>query len=99
VQTREPALTRLSNWVIQFLISIDQFAYVLLAGPFYVMFGGPCPSADETISSRVGRAAMAGDWWGKPCQWLIDHLFMLLRSEPGHCARAIETAFLGMAPK
>ena len=97
--TREPALTRLSNWVIQFLISIDQFAYELLAGPFYLLFGGPCPSADETISSRVGRAAMAGDWWGKPCQWLIDHLFMLLGSEPGHCGRAIETAFLGMAPK
>jgi len=97
--TREPALKRLSNWVIQFLISIDQFAYVLLAGPFYLVFGGPCPSADETISSRVGRAAMAGDWWGKPCQWLIDHLFMLLGSKPGHCARAIETAFLGMAPK
>ncbi|MDN4633856.1 hypothetical protein [Sphingomonas sp. PvP056] len=97
--TREPALTRLSNWIIQFLISIDQFAYVLLAGPFYLLFGGPCPSADETISSRVGRAAMAGDWWGKPFQWLIDHLFMLLGSKPGHCARAIETAFLGMAPK
>ena len=97
--TREPAVTRLSNWVIQFLISIDQFAYVLLAGPFYLLFGGPCPSADETISSRVGRAAMAGDWWGKPCQWLIDHLFMLFGSKPGHCARAIETAFLGMAPK
>jgi hypothetical protein len=32
-------------------------------------------------------------------QWLIDHLFMLLGSKPGHCARAIETAFLGMAPK
>jgi hypothetical protein len=64
VPTREPALRRLSNWVIQFLISIDQFAYVLLAGPFYLVFGGPCPSADETISSRVGRAAMAGDWWG-----------------------------------
>jgi hypothetical protein len=99
VPTREPALRRLSNWVIQFLISIDQFAYVLLAGPFYLVSGGPCPSADETISSRVGRAAMAGDWWGKPCQWLIDHLFMLLGSKPGHCARAIETAFLGMAPK
>jgi len=97
--SREPAFNRLGSWLVQFLISIDQFAYVLLAGPFYLLFGGPCPSADETISSRVGRAAMAGDWWGKPCQWLIDHLFMLLGSKPGHCARAIETAFLGMAPK
>ncbi|MET3826575.1 hypothetical protein ABIC16_002268 [Sphingomonas sp. PvP055] len=96
---REPALTRLSKWIIQFLIAIDQFVYVLLAAPYYLIFGGTCPSADETISSRVGRAAMAGAWWGKPCAWAIDHLFMLLGSAPGHCARAIEAAFLGMAPK
>ncbi|WP_242140881.1 hypothetical protein [Sphingomonas sp. TREG-RG-20F-R18-01] len=93
------AVRRVSKWIIQLLIAIDQVAYVLLAGPYYLIVGGSCPSADETISSRVGRAAMAGSWWGKPCAWAIDHLFMLLGSKPGHCARAIETAFLGMAPK
>ncbi|WP_242137388.1 hypothetical protein [Sphingomonas sp. TREG-RG-20F-R18-01] len=96
---RETPLKRLGNWIVQVLIGIDQFVYVLLAGPYYLIVGGICPSADETISSRVGRAAMAGAWWGKPCAWFIDHLFMLLGSKPGHCARAIETAFLGMAPK
>lgn len=96
---REPALKRLSNWIIQFLIAIDQLVYVLLAAPYYLIVGGTCPSADETISSRVGRAAMAGAWWGRPCAWAIDRLFIMLGSAPGHCARAIEAAFLGMAPK
>ena len=83
----------------QLLVGIDQLVYVLLAIPIYVAFGGPCPSADETISSRVGRAAMKGHRWGLVLEAIIDRLFVLIGARPGHCRRNVETAFLGHAPK
>ncbi|WP_244648732.1 MULTISPECIES: hypothetical protein [unclassified Sphingomonas] len=48
----------------QLLVAVDQLAYILIAVPIYVVAGGPTPSADETISSRVGRAAIKGHRWG-----------------------------------
>jgi len=49
-------LKRFRLGVRQILVGFDQLAYVLIAVPIYIVAGGPCPSADETISSRVGRA-------------------------------------------
>lgn len=44
-------------------------------------FGG---NEDETISSRAGKAARAGERWGCVlCKWLD-------RLDPGHCERSIE---------
>jgi len=83
----------------QLLVGIDQLVYVLVAVPTYVVFGGPCPSADETISSRVGRAAMKGHLWGLVLEAIIDGVFIITRGEPDHCRRNVETAFLGLAPK
>lgn len=77
----------------QVLIAIDQLAYVLIAVPIYIIAGGPCPSADETISSRVGRAAMTGHRWGLILEAVIDRLFLLLGEAPGHCRRNIEAGF------
>lgn len=77
----------------QILIAIDQLAYVLIAVPIYIIAGGPCPSADETISSRVGRAAMTGHRWGLILEAVIDRLFLLLGEAPGHCRRNIEAGF------
>ena len=91
-------LDRLARWVRQLLVSIDQLVYVLIAGPIYVVCGGRCPSADETISSRVGRAQMAGQRWGIVLAWAIDRLFTLLGGTPGHCRRNVETAFLNLPP-
>jgi hypothetical protein len=83
----------------QMLVAIDQLAYILIAVPIYVIAGGPTPSADETISSRVGRAAIKGHRWGLVLEALIDRLFVLLGSAPAHCRRNVESAFLGRAPK
>lgn len=80
-------LGRLKNWAHAWLIALDQLAYVTLAGPT-----DPPPSPYETISSRVGRAANAGLWWGKLLQPAIDGLFGLLGSPPGHCQRSIVRA-------
>ena len=91
-------IERIRTWAQQLLVSIDQLLYVLIAGPIYIAFGGPCPSADETISSRVGRAALSGARWGIVAAWIIDRLFILLGTGPGHCRRNVETAFLGKAP-
>ena len=89
---------RFALWLRQLLVSIDQLAYVLIGGLIYVALGGPCPSADETISSRVGRAELAGKRWGIVLAWLIDGLFVLLGAGPHHCRRNVESAFLGRAP-
>lgn len=45
---------------------------------------------DETISSRVGRASIAGKRWARLAESMIDHLFMLLGEAPEHCRRSIE---------
>lgn len=44
-------------------------------------FGG---SEDETLSSRAGKAARAGQRWGCVFCRLLDRL------DPGHCEKAIE---------
>jgi hypothetical protein len=92
-------LSRLSLWLRQILVSIDQFGQVLLVGPFYLVGLADEPSADETISSYVGRAELRGARWARPVARAIDGLFVLLGEEPGHCRRNVETAFLGLAPQ
>jgi len=80
---------RLARWLIELLIAIDQLAHVLFGGPKYLIMGGPCPSADETISSKVGRQALRGRPWARIVEVPIDMLFRLL-GERGHCRRRIE---------
>lgn len=83
----------------QLLVSIDQFAQVMLVGVAYIAgLTSVCPSADETISSYVGRAELRGARWGKIAAFVIDNLFVLLGEEPGHCRRNVETACLGLPP-
>lgn len=90
---------RLALWARQILVSIDQLAQVLVVGVFYVVgLTRACPSADETISSYVGRGELRGAWWGRPVSRAIDGLFVLLGEAPGHCRRNVEAAFLGRAP-
>jgi len=83
----------------QLLVAVDQLAYILIAVPIYIVVGGPTPSADETISSRVGRAAIKGHRWGLVLEAIIDRLFIVLGADPDHCRRNVESAFLGCAPK
>jgi hypothetical protein len=88
----------LARWKLlshQWLIAIDQFVYVTVGGWIYLATGGNCPNAQETISSRVGRAAVAGKRWGLILEWFIDHLFEWIAGTPlGHCRRSIEPQFL-----
>lgn len=79
---------RLALWLLQLLIAIDQLVYVWAAGWTYVWLGrGRCPSADETISSCVGRHAMRERKWALIAEKVINALFWLA---PNHCRRAIE---------
>ncbi len=71
----------LRHWLLGVAIAIDQ-----LVNAWF--WGNP----DETISSRVGRAAVAGKRWGLIGEAIIDRLFMLLGEGPGHCRRNIEWA-------
>lgn len=81
----------------QWLIAVDQLAYVTVGGWIYLATGGPVPNADETISSRVGRAAVAGKRWGLALEWIIDRIFVVLAGVPlGHCRRSIEVQFDGV---
>jgi len=83
-------IQRLRLWLREILISIDQLLHVLLGGPKYLIRGGPVPSADETISSKVGRRSIAGARWAMLAERVIDWLFVQLGEAPGHCRRMIE---------
>lgn len=90
---------RLSSVARQLLVSVDQFAQVAIVGAAYLLhLTDTCPSADETISSYVGRGEMRGRRWALVAAPLIDRLFELLGEAPGHCRRNVETAFLGLPP-
>lgn len=92
-------LKRLRSVIRQLLVSIDQLAQVVIVGAFYIAgLAASCPSADETISSYVGRGQMRGARWALILAPMIDRLFILLGEAPGHCRRNVETAFLGLPP-
>lgn len=74
------AWARFRLWLWLVLLTIDQFWQVVLAGPKFISLGGGEPSPDETISSRVGRAAIEGRRWALICERLIDGVF-----GHGHC--------------
>ena len=92
-------IRRLALLARQLLVSIDQLAQVLIVGFVFVLgLADTCPSADETISSYVGRGQLRGAWWARAAAPAIDGLFRLLGDAPGHCRRNVETAFLGLPP-
>jgi hypothetical protein len=64
----------MGKWALNVLLGLDQWANT--------WFGG---APDETISSRSGRAAADGKWWGRAMCWWLDKL------DPGHCADAVES--------
>ena len=45
---------------------------------------GYAGSEDETVSSRAGKAQLAGKRWGCVLCRLLDHI------DPGHCSKSIE---------
>lgn len=92
-------LRRALEVIRQLLVSIDQLVQVLAVGLIYIAgLTSICPSADETISSYVGRGQLRGAWWARILAPAIDALFVLLGEEPGHCRRNVETAFLELPP-
>ena len=83
---------RLRPWLWQYLIALDQLGHVGLCFWTYVLLGrGSCPNADETISSRVGRAAILDRPWALALERPIDWIFERLGDGPGHCRRSIES--------
>lgn len=88
---------RFKLWLWQWLIALDQLGGVGCTFWTYVLLGrGRPPNADETISSRVGRAALRGKRWGTACQAVINWGFRRL-GQQDHCRRAIETDELDAA--
>lgn len=67
------------RYLLNLAIALDQGLNAALGG-----------NPDETISSRVGRAAMNDRPFAAEAEWLIDALFRLLGDGPGHCRRNIE---------
>lgn len=92
-------IARIGAVVRQLLVSVDQFAQVVIVGAGYIFgFTSICPSADETISSYVGRGQIRGARWARAAAAVIDGLFILLGEDPGHCRRNVETAYRGLPP-
>lgn len=63
-------------YFVRILVAIDQFGNTLLDG-----------NPDETISSRVGRNAIAGKKWALIAEKVINALFWF---QPNHCRTHIE---------
>lgn len=83
---------RLIALLIQIGASLSQLLHLVLGGLLHVAIDDmPMPDRDETLSSRVGRAAMAGKRWALIAERVIDALFLILGDGPGHCRRNIGT--------
>ena len=67
--------------ILNFLIAIDQLAYVLLT------LGAGHP--DETLSAAAWRTEQAGKLGGRIFRPVIDLIFLLLERE--HCRKAYES--------
>ncbi len=90
-------LTRSKRLMLQILISLDQGVQTIIFGTIYLFCGGECPSADETISSYVGRESEQGKRWAKVVERMIDGLFRPL-GQPHHCRSSIEILSLKKYP-
>ncbi|GAA4221539.1 hypothetical protein GCM10022253_27800 [Sphingomonas endophytica] len=90
---------RLGAVARQLLVSVDQFAQVVIVGVLFVAgLTDTCPSADETISSYIGRGVLRGAWWARILAPVVDRVFILLGDAPDHCRRNVEPAFLDRIP-
>lgn len=69
----------MKRYLLNLLIAIDQGGNAF--------FGG---NPDETISSRVGRAALREVRGALTLRSIIDWLFLNLTGERDHCANSIE---------
>lgn len=61
----------MNEYLTRVMISVDELVNVLTGG-----------SLDETISSRSGRAASYGIWWGRALSGMLGFFF------PSHCKLA-----------
>ena len=59
-------------------VAFDQLANTILGG-----------SEDETISSAVGRKAIAGIWWALVAEKVINAVFYVIRRQKNHCRNSI----------
>ena len=80
---------RVRLWLWQLLISLDQLGHVILGGPKFILVGGTVPNADETISSKVGRASLEGKRWARIAEKVIDWFAYALAGQTDHCLRSI----------
>ena len=70
----------LKRYALNVLVGIDQTWNAALGG-----------DPDETISSRVGKASLRGEWFAQQiAEPVIDWLFLVLTGQTGHCRSCIE---------
>lgn len=69
----------MKRYLLNLLIAADQGWNAALGG-----------DPDETISSRVGRGALAGSRLARTAERIIDALFFHLTGERDHCRNSIE---------
>lgn len=66
------------RYLHRILVSLDQLGNTILGG-----------SEDETISSAVGRKAIAGVWWAMVAEQVINAVFFVIRRQRNHCRASI----------
>lgn len=69
------------------LVVIDQAVQVVIRTPFYIVGLAETLNPDDTISSVVGKAAIANKKWALIAEKVINALFFF---DPNHCRRVAE---------
>ena len=80
---------RVLKILLELLVWIDIGLGLILAFPFYIIFGHPTPNAYETISSVVGKYSLKGYAWARLLEKAIDGLFYVIEGQWDHCKRHI----------
>ena len=82
--TNQGPLDRLFTWVQLMFVALDQFFATWFRGFVFVWLNGEKPNPDETLSSWIGRSALAGHKAARIAAAVID-FFM----GQNHCFKAI----------
>lgn len=83
---------RIGKVVWELLATCSQVLQTVIFGLGYIChLTDVAPDRDETMSSHVGRSAVAGKKWALIAEKIINTLALWLGDKPNHCRRNIGT--------
>ena len=82
-------LAAIEEYFWNIALALDQLANVVLGG-----------YPDETLSARIHRKALAGQWFWQALRWVIDGAFKIIFRQDNHCRKSYDReAARGHSPR